>query len=229
MTLLQLGLMVGAASLVLLALVALCVIMVIRLRRLAVGTAERRRAVWHTGIIIVWTAGLITVAGVCWGPVIAERIEDRDGWKRYSPQQGGFSIRLPQRPTFESVPLMSPAGMLTQNIYGLDNSDTQRSYLVIYSDYPKGLLKKSDAGFLLHQSRDTILVNYHARLLSRQDITLDGYPGTEYAFRMGKIGEMHIVRAYLVKNRMYILLAGPGPESSPHFAEKFFNSFKLAE
>ena len=57
-------------------------------------------------------------------------------------------------------------------------------------------------------------------------LTVDGNPGFESVLEIPQQGAVTL-RAIIVKQRLYTLLAGPFDRASAGTGEKFFNSFKL--
>ncbi len=156
-----------------------------------------------------------------------------DTWKTTTSKGGRFTLMMPQEAKESIKKIPSGADTLIMNLFMYDASAAQEDnlvYLAIYTDYPESYKSKSadEVNTILNNSVDGAMNKVNGTLVSKTDIKKDGYPGKEYYidFQNGA-AEIH-ARAYLVKNRMYILetiyvTASKGNKSD----ERFMNSFVL--
>ena len=156
-----------------------------------------------------------------------------DTWKTTTSKEGKFTLMMPQEAKQSIKKIPSDPDTLIMHLFMYDASAAQEDnlvYLAIYTDYAESYKNKSaeEINTLLNNSVDGAMNKVNGTLVSKTDIKKDGYPGKEYYidFQNGA-AEIHS-RAYLVKNRMYILetiyvTASKGNKSD----ERFMNSFVL--
>jgi hypothetical protein len=135
-----------------------------------------------------------------------------DEWKEVTSQEGGFSISFPSKPqeTKNGLILASPG-----------------HYEVTYQDMTEAMLKQQGV-FETSQILDTLpqrvkSLRAGARLTGElKKITLDDNPGREFTLTLGGNRLLHY-RIYVVKDRVYVLMA----MNSEANVQRFFDSFKL--
>jgi len=101
-------------------------------------------------------------------------------------------------------------------------------YMVSYADYPPTALAANKVDAELDAAPSAALASVPgAKLTGVTKVTLDGNPGREFTADAEVHGRIK-GRIYLVKNRLYQLVAGGSPEKvSDQDVQKFFDSFKL--
>ena len=110
---------------------------------------------------------------------------------------------------------------------------TQRgkvAFAVMYNDYPASLTGKTDPDKILINALNGAVRSKQGRILERKNLKLDGYPGKQVKLEGSSKGKKRIgyIRVYLVKNRLYQLLAfGQGAgKLQESDVNKFFKSFQ---
>ncbi len=151
------------------------------------------------------------------------------GWKEFQSKEGGFSVLLPGAPVEEKQAVQTELGPIEVRTFTFGLKENVGAYVVSFNDYPVELVKQSDPQKMLDGARDGAVRTVKGRLLSEKKITLDGAPGRE--LRIEAPGTLVIQsRIYLVKNRLYQILAVTQKEKAAD-AEitKFRDSFKLVK
>jgi hypothetical protein len=158
-----------------------------------------------------------------------DRPEPED-WKRVAPPGGGFSVLMPGTPVERKQTADTPIGPITINGFTLTRGGDE--FTVTLTDYPAAILK-SRPETILEGVRIGVEADLQAKLLDERLTSLDGYPGRQYRLEVPESrfpgGGIYKVRAYLVKQRLYQVVAlTPNAPVSSMDAEKFFQSFRLS-
>jgi hypothetical protein len=155
-------------------------------------------------------------------------------WKTYSDRTGGYSISMPGPPKDQQErQYRTSAGdllsyydktVLIENEQGI-----KVFYMVTYADLPVAFRKDSKAAqkALAGLSCQNSSIGDATQLVSQQSFRLSGYPGREIKCQGEEVGIAKI-RAFLVDNRLYLLLGATNHEpGAAKSIEGFMKSFKL--
>lgn len=144
-------------------------------------------------------------------------------WLKFKSTEENFTISLPREPKQEWTRVRGPLGN-GHHIYKIENNDI--TYTVSNSVFEKAVTEPKDIKRTLDFARDLLLTLSTGKLLSHEDLSLDGFSGRQVRVEKGK--RVWTLRAYVVKERMYQLMTTElkGKEQTPEVA-KFFESFKL--
>ena len=150
-------------------------------------------------------------------------------WHEYQPQDDSFTVLMPTKPVETVQNRATSAGELKMHL-SIADFNQRVALLVGYADYPE-TYKDIPAQQLLDVSTQGALSSSRTTLVSKKNISLDGYPGVELELLpTEKIpgGGRAVTRIYWVAPRIYIMYGG-GPKSSETDAAlaKFLDSFKL--
>jgi hypothetical protein len=151
-------------------------------------------------------------------------------WQRVAPLEGGFSVLMPGTPAERKQAADSPMGSIQINTFTLVKDRDE--FTVAFTDYPAAILK-SKPETILEGVRIGVEADLQAKLLDERPTSLDGYPGRQYRLEVPASrfpgGGIYRVRAYLVKQRLYQVVAvTPKATVSSMDSEKFFQSFRLS-
>jgi hypothetical protein len=153
-------------------------------------------------------------------------------WKEFTSKDGGFSVSFPSSPKEMTLSQPTPLGKFDFHAFAVELPGNAGGYTVMYFDLPEAMAKQPGV-------TDQILNTIPQQLKSNapnanlttevKKITLGGHSGREFAVEMPGKGTAH-VRVFLVKNRLYQVIAGGAKErlSSPD-TQRFLNSFKLMD
>jgi hypothetical protein len=165
-------------------------------------------------------------------PPLHPPIAPTSSWKRFSSDEGRFSVFFPGSP--ESTNIISDASatnVVTHMFYV--NPNIQNSFAVGYSDSPMfanaaKLLKPQE---FLKKSECLCVSNAQGKIVYDEESKFKDYPAREFEFVAGgKANYSTRVKYILVGKRVYsifvVFLTG-----NPYLQERmeFFNSFKLVE
>jgi len=149
----------------------------------------------------------------------------QEKWQTFTSAAGRFSVLLPAVPSSKTINLPSVKRSLQQFICGTD----KEFYLVQYVDGSVKSIQVLGAEKMLLLADDAFLKANHAAFASKQNITLNGYPGHEIAINCYD-GRKEIQRTFFIGTRCYTLITIQPHDQvggQPPDAGKFFNSFTL--
>lgn len=152
----------------------------------------------------------------------APNVHGQNGWAKFSPEGGNFSITMPGSPKVEVENKIGTFGPYTSNIFSETKSGTL--YLIGWTDYPGNVTL--DVQGEIKATRDNFLKSVHGTLISEKEISLDGHPGLEFTAEMDS--KLYVVsRIYIVGNRPYQILAVTRKYEDQTKANRFLWSFRL--
>ncbi|MGH7171603.1 MAG: hypothetical protein ACRELG_15105, partial [Gemmataceae bacterium] len=119
------------------------------------------------------------------------------------------------------------AGKLSFHIYGVELPGDAGIFLTSYNDYPVAILAAgTDKLFAGAKVGATAFVP-GAKIIGESKIKVEGHPGREWTMDVPGQGGLKM-RVFLVKNRLYQLVAGGNPKKvAQKDIQAFFDSFKL--
>ena len=151
------------------------------------------------------------------------------GWQEYKAQDESFTIQMPGKPSETVQRQATPAGEYQMHM-AMAIHQQSGAFIAGYADYPSNFTNVPPQQ-LLDMATQGALSNSGATLVSKKNISLNGYPGLE--LEMLPPGNMPgggriVTRIYWAAPRIYILFAG-GPKSSDTDAAmtRYFESFKI--
>jgi hypothetical protein len=158
----------------------------------------------------------------------------QSAWKTYSDRTGGYSISMPGQPKNqqERQYTMSSGDILSyrdKTVFIENDQGIKVLYMVTYADLPIAYRKDSKVAqkVLAGLSCQNSSIGDANQLVSQQTFRLSGYPGREIKCQGEEVGIAKI-RAFLVDNRLYILLGATNHEpGAAKSIEGFMKSFKL--
>jgi hypothetical protein len=152
-------------------------------------------------------------------------------WKEFTSKEGGFTVSFPSPPSEVKQAVKTPVGNFEVNIVAVEMPG-DRGYVVTYHNLPDAVSKQPGAAELILETIPQQLKGNTAGATLTGEIkkiTQDGYPGREFNMKRANNGFL-LVRAYLVKNRVYqVIVAGPKEMVSSKEAQRFLDSFHLGD
>jgi hypothetical protein len=154
---------------------------------------------------------------------------DENGWQRYTLPSGKFDVLLPTTPLEHKETQRTPFGNQEVRIAMALDADTQVGYFVGSIEMPGGL--KAEIGKGGPDPFDALAYGFvmgvKGKLVSKQKMTIAGYPGLEIKATMNDgEGELH-GRLCLVDGQVYILAIMHAKGSADlKGATRFFESFR---
>jgi hypothetical protein len=151
-------------------------------------------------------------------------------WKPFVSTEGGFGVLAPGTLTHErknDSPLGIPIDSHTYKLILEWSADEAVGYTVMYSDFPDFLVAASDPSKMLDDAWKGAVKKADDKSYKARDISLDGHPGKEVTHIQS--GRMTMdVRLYLVKHRLYQVMAARTPRgASASDVTRFLDSFRL--
>jgi hypothetical protein len=186
-------------------------------------------ALWHMERLRVgvrWTGASLLVAGayllslsMYWfGPPMAATAK----WHTYRPPDGSYTISMPAPPVLETEDFIGGVNVFSRTARVKPN----QTFIVAHADLRGLFLHPAAQESALGQVRNYLRNKYpYSWISNEQPIHLDGYPGKELSVvpGSGKSHRLMTVRAYLVGNRLYILIVD---DTIGVNGTKFLNSFR---
>jgi len=136
-------------------------------------------------------------------------------------------------PIEETSNLSTDAGNITQydHVLQLKDPRTQRSvayFSVAYADYPPGSTRNLDPNEFLEKCWQGSFAKIATNLISKEKITLDGYPGLSFRYTGEAKSGIVTGRHFLVNDRLYILVTiMTQARLDRGGSDKFLNSFHI--
>lgn len=180
-------------------------------------------AVWV--VIAVIFAGVIGLMLTDAGKNLFSAINAPAAWQEFSSAEGNFAVLMPGTPSYEKNGQSTTLGPIDMHMFSL-NIKRDAAYMIMYSDYPE-IVTRAKPDDLLDGGRNGALSNTKGKLVSEQNMSLDGFPGREIVIEVPGKGIMKL-RAFLVRQRLFQVLAVGTKEKIEHEdTVKYLTSFRL--
>jgi hypothetical protein len=197
-----------------------------------------RRPGMRAAVSIGLAAGVTVVSWALFILVIATTVGLRTlltptqtTWQEFKSASGGFTVQMPGAPQEQTQSIASAAGPL--DLHNFVVEDRSIAYIVSYLDFPSGAITASDSDALLDNAVDGSVKSGSGTLKSKSSLALGEYPGRLAEFTTAANGQTPAttIRAhyFLVRTRLYQVLAVAPQDQLPAEADTFLNSFKLFE
>ena len=149
-----------------------------------------------------------------------------NGWIRFSPKDGGFSVLLPNAPTETETNMETGRGEFSMHSF-VSARGEQDAYSVTYYDFPAAM--SSDPKVFLARVEAFMVLSQHGKVTYYAQKPDGTNPGTEFEFAAGGKANFSMrTRLVLVGNRVYapaVLFHTGAP--LPAECKPFFDSFSL--
>lgn len=142
-------------------------------------------------------------------------------WVSYTSPDGGYAVTLPGKPVESTRTTRGPSGPIELRFVATQAMDGSGAYGVGYLDYPASARGQRDAESRL----DAMTHAFPGQMLSNRVITVDGHPGREFSVRRTK--GVTTMRVFLVRQRLYELIATSPEGAGAETLATFLNSFRL--
>lgn len=143
-------------------------------------------------------------------------------WKKFVSKEGAFTVLLPGKPETETRSQVIngiPVEMHSFSAW----SPTKAEFVVTYADGPVAL-SAAGAEAMFDAQRQGLTQGDESRLLSDEKSTVNGYPARLFKV-ITESGSEADEKLYLVKRRLYILLAIHDKGGNENEVKLFFDSF----
>ncbi|HIK09217.1 MAG TPA: hypothetical protein IGS52_02940 [Oscillatoriaceae cyanobacterium M33_DOE_052] len=142
------------------------------------------------------------------------------GWQQFSSTNGKFQVQLPSQPQQEQASDEIEGQKV--DLHQFFSRNDAGGYLIVYADLPNSYTQKGSAT-VLEEMGSVMLMSMGAEVLEqrKQNISLSGNPGLEYRYEAAE--GVFVMRLYLVRSRMYLLIG----ESEANNINQFLSSFQL--
>ncbi|HKB39731.1 MAG TPA: hypothetical protein VKD72_25065 [Gemmataceae bacterium] len=189
------------------------------LRRLASLPGQPERPTWAQ----VLSRGLVAVLLLsAFGALMLIGLRGLK-WQEVSPPGSGFQVMMPGIPIEQEEEEDTPQGPARGKRFLSRARDNFQAYAVEFVDYPEEYVRRNSAADIFKSQKDAVVPS-EGRLVSEELITLSGFPGTELQLETDD-DRLMIFRMYLVKRRLFLLLAKCRKGTRPREVDTFFNSF----
>jgi serine/threonine-protein kinase len=180
-------------------------------------------AVW--AIIAVMVAGAAGFMMTGTGQGLFSSITAPAAWQEFSSAEGSFAVLMPGTPSYEKQSNGTALGPIDMHMFTL-NIKRDAAYVIMYSDYPE-IVTRANPDDLLDGGRNGALASSKGKLVSEQNMSLDGFPGREIVIEVPGEGLMR-VRMFLVRQQLFQIMAVGTKEKIDHEdTAKYLTSFRL--
>lgn len=146
-------------------------------------------------------------------------------WKEYRSNAGGYSVEAPGTVTESADKVSTAIGTIT--FHTAVSEGRTWGYASAYADFPDWVISK-DHKEMLTGARDGALHNVGGKLEKQTWIKLEGHQGLEIRFSVPDKKLKAKARIYLVKNRLYQVIAAQSEEGYDEAAlDRYLESFRL--
>ena len=155
------------------------------------------------------------------------------GWREVRSPDGGFRVVMPGKPIVEKEEENTREGRATGKRFmcrGAEQGYMWRHlhiYGVAFLDYPQGYVARNTPAEIFKEQRDS-LVPSEGKLVSEKAVSLGRFPGTELRIE-ARDGQVITCRLFLVRQRLYTVLAKYPRSDHSRGVDTFFDSFALTE
>jgi len=148
-------------------------------------------------------------------------------WRRFASPDKKFSVLFPGAPIEVKQPIQEDGWQSTLYMYMVERKQESVLYMTAYIDYPFQFPSEAVPEGLA-SGREGMLAERGATLISEQAIELNGYPGTEFKYRLPDRSTGR-ARLYLVNQRLYMLVVETSKEQwLTKSIEGFLSSFQFS-
>ncbi|MEH2288364.1 hypothetical protein [Nostoc sp.] len=148
-------------------------------------------------------------------------------WKKFSPDEGQFSILMPGEEISDITPEQSEKPNVVESTKMYLSTNETNVFMVSYADF-KNDVTQIPSTELLDSALQSMLKD-GKKLLSQQNINLGAYPGIEMNLWDEKEGIFLTGRVFIVNQRLYLLFVGSDKNPQISDVRKFFDSFELIQ
>jgi hypothetical protein len=151
-------------------------------------------------------------------------------WKRFTSDEGKFSVWFPGTPEETNLFLDAPFGKVQEHIFYV-NLNPENSYAVGYCNSPKfsEFSKSSESKEFLKKCQEVIAEQEGRRIVYQKEIMIKNYPARDFEYVEGGKGNYSArIRYILVGDRIYAVFV-VFLTANPHKLDRatFFESFSL--
>ena len=120
-------------------------------------------------------------------------------WKEYISKEGAFRVLMPGVPTELSQPIEDKPGSAVAYVVSLTTKTAE--YSVTFTSFGRDLETMQPSKVTLDGLRDRMLLKESGKLVSEEDVLLDGHPGRSVVIEV--VDGIFRDRWFLVKDRLY--------------------------
>lgn len=141
----------------------------------------------------------------------------------------GFTVSMPGEPSHNTQTTPSAVGPIPIHMYTL--SEGFEGYVVGYSIYPDSVFTSAKPEELFNNVQNASISNIQGEVASQLSITINGNPGREVIGTSPSKNIGFIVRIYLVKPKLYMMIYTQYDKDKPASADgkKFLDSLQLTD
>jgi len=149
-------------------------------------------------------------------------------WNEFVYKDANFAIEFPQEPELDTLVSQTQLGQSIMPNYKVEIDSNV--YSVGYSRISDSLAITSSLQMIFEGALSGLIKSQNGRLLRRQYIGLDRFPGQDALLELGNGRFTFRLRMFVVNRRMYqIFAAVPGNDTTRGQMGRFVESFRLLE
>ncbi|MFH1830221.1 MAG: hypothetical protein ABH871_05545 [Pseudomonadota bacterium] len=154
-----------------------------------------------------------------------ESVPDKVEWQELVSEEGGFTIMMPDTPTFNISIQDTAVGDIEENAYSLKTKEAE--YNVEYLDLPF-IARIFGRKIIFKRAKTGLLKDEKGKEISFVNIKQEGIRGAELVFETRK--QRGKARFLLKREKLYVLIVTVSKKSDEdEVMDKFLDSFKIIE
>ncbi len=151
----------------------------------------------------------------------------KTAWQEFASEKENFKVMLPTKPRESTETVESEIGQIP--IRSFASQAVPNYFTVMVAEYPMSFDTEEAAKGVVEAGIGAMISKMKLEKVDQQDFAFDKYPGLEV--RAQVMAGVMTMRAFVVKNRMYMLIALIDNTSLkspiPVDVKRFFDSFKF--
>lgn len=150
-------------------------------------------------------------------------------WNNFNSDEGRFSILFPGEVKTTGTTFFVNNTIETTTLYKFETEPT-RNYIfsLLYVDYSENFIQNYGVELFFVTDMNTYSKELNGNIFNVKNITLDNYTGKEFEIINEKTSLYSKFRAYIVKNRYYVIsVVSRLSKTSFEIVDKFMDSFEL--
>ena len=149
--------------------------------------------------------------------------EPQDGWQNFTSDDGGYTVRMPAKPTEDTADL--PNG---GKIHRATLDKGAIAYIISYNQIAGGMPAADVIPTLLNKGRDSLVSALKGKLVEDKPAMLDGNSGKTVRISMPASASTAYVRIFVVGDRFYqVMLLGENKALEGAGVDRYLDSYKF--
>jgi hypothetical protein len=162
--------------------------------------------------------------------LVASQVGADQDWKKFTSEQGRFSISVPAQPVKSETSQKSFVGTVTNHVF-TSESGKDDSFTVDYSDIPHFALHFAGADTIYEHAKGALLKQTFGKATAYSDVSVGDAKGKRLVYDTPEAPGHAAMRGHaillLVGTRLYVVDAVLEESEADTKAERFLSSFEI--